>query len=409
LSPDASDPGTPEASPPPREGPSRPRRRRWIALAAGLAAVLAALVGGLTAWHFSGNVVVPDHSPWPEDVTVEALRPGQIVLERTDQTARPGYLGLTWPSGHAQVGPVLAEDDDTVTRRLIAHDGYLVPDRQVGLDLVYVGDPEQAHGLPFSTVDIRGELGPMPAWLVPGRGGAASDTWAIYVHGINGTPEGGLGIAPLLRRLGISTLYITYREDQGAPSSPDGHHHMGLTEWRDLQSAVRYALAHGARRLVLFGTSMGGAIVTRFMEASPLADRARALILDAPALNWKRILEFNATEMGFPAFAALPVEWAVGARIDADWEDADALGHTEDLHLPILLFHGLADDLIPIGTSDDLAEALPHWVTYYRVPEAEHAQAWNVDPPLYEARVTRFLRNSLQIEAKEKGPTGVGP
>ncbi len=63
---------------------------------------------------------------------------------------------------------------------------------------------------------------------------------------------------------------------------------------------------------------MGGAIVTQFMERSPLVNRVAGLVLDAPALNWKAILEFNATEMGFPSFAALPVEWAIDARINAD-------------------------------------------------------------------------------------------
>ena len=187
---------------------------------------------------------------------------------------------------------------------------------------------------------VPDELGPMPAWLVPGRG----DTWAIVVHGINSTPQTGLRVVPTLHRAGLPTLLITYREDLGAPPSPDGFHHMGQTEWRDLGAAARYALDHGARRLVLVGYSMGGAIVSQFMQRSPLADRVSGLVLEAPALNWEAILEFNATEMGFPAFASLPVEWAIGARIDTDWDSLDALRHPEDFQLPILLFHGTEDD-----------------------------------------------------------------
>ena len=145
---------------------------------------------------------------------------------------------------------------------------------------------------------------------------------------------------------------------------------MGLTEWRDLAAAARYALAHGARRLILVGYSMGGAIVTQFMERSPLAPRVAGLVLDAPALDWKAILSFNATEMGFPAFGALPVEWAIGARIDADWDSLDAIQHPDDFQLPILLFHGTEDDVVPISTSDDFAAELPRWVTYFRVPRA---------------------------------------
>jgi pimeloyl-ACP methyl ester carboxylesterase len=364
-------------------------RRRWAILAAAVLVVTAAAVAAAAAgWHFSSAALVPEHRSWPAETTVEGLAPGRVVLERSEQSERPGVYGLEWQAGHAIAGPVLKEDEETVTRELREVDGYLAPGTEVAIDpTVYVGDPSQALGLPSSTVAIRGELGPMPAWRIPGRG----RTWAIVVHGINSNPETGLRIAPTLRRAGLPTLLVTYRDDLGAPPSPDGFHHMGLTEWRDLAAAARYALAHGARRLVLVGYSMGGAIVSQFMQRSPLADRVAGLVLDAPALDWQAILAFNATEMGFPAFASLPVEWAIGARIDADWESLDALRHPDAFQLPILLFHGTEDDLVPISTSDEFAALLPRRVTYFRVPAAGHTQGWNVDPQLYERRLSAFL------------------
>ncbi len=405
----AAQPGAAGALPPEQSEPRQaespaPKRRKWrfrALLAAGAALVLLIAGGALVSWHFSSNVVVPDHSPWPRDITVEAVGPKRVVLERTDETGRPGYIGLVWQGGHATVGPVIVEGDETVSRRLLDLDGYLVADLEVAIGRVFEGDPRRARGLPFADVEIDGELGPMPAWEIPpralGRGSAPrhDGTWAIFVHGINSTPEDGLPLAPLMRRSGITSLLITYRDDLGAPESPDGHHHMGLTEWNDLEAAAAYALDHGARDLVLVGYSMGGAIVSQFMQRSELADGVDALILDAPALDWREILEFNATEMGMPGFLARPVEWAIGARIDADWESLEAVEHGEDFQLPILLFHGTADDLIPISTSDEFAEELPDRVTYYRVPEAEHTQAWNVDPALHEERVSAFLDGAL--------------
>ena len=350
------------------------------------------LIAAAISWHFSDAVLVPDHSSPAAKVEVEEVSPGLIVLERSEDTERPGVYGLEWPGGHAIAGAVVATDADTVTRRLRDVRGYLVPEMEVGVEAdVYVGDPRQALGLPFAALEYPDELGPMPAWVVPGR----TDTWVIVVHGINGTPQLGLRIVPTLRRAGLTTMLIAYREDQGAPPNPDGFHHMGLTEWRDLQAAARYALAHGARRLVLAGYSMGGAIVAQFMERSPLARRVTGLVLDAPALDWRRVLEFNATEKGFPALAALPLEWAIGARIDADWDSLDALRHTEDFHLPILLFHGTDDKVVPISLSDDFAAALPRWVTYHRAPGAGHVEAWNVAPALYQRRLRSFLTRTL--------------
>lgn len=361
-------------------------RRGWVI--ATTAVLVALLVVAVVSWHFSSAVLVPDHSGWPEDVTVEGVTPDRIVLSRSEDTERPGVYGLVWQAGHAVVGAVTGRDADTVTRRLRSVRGYLAAGTEVGIEPeVYTGDPGEALGLPFATVRVRGELGPMLAWAIPGR----ADTWVIAVHGINGTPEAGLRIAPALRHAGLPVLLITYRDDLGAPPSPDGLHHMGLTEWRDLAAAVRYALSHGARRVVLVGYSMGGAIVAQFMQRSPLASRVAGLVLDAPVLDWRETISFNATEMGFPSFATVPVEWATGARIDADWDSLDALRHTESFQLPILLFHGAEDEVVPIATSEEFAAELPGYVTFHPAPEADHTEAWNVDPRLYERRLADFL------------------
>jgi pimeloyl-ACP methyl ester carboxylesterase len=372
-------------------------RKRSARIAVAIAIALGVLaVGAAISWHFSDQVLVPDHSGWPEDVEVEAVSPRSVTLERSDETTRPGFFGLTWQGGHVVAGPLVASDKDSVTRRLRDVDGYLVPGLKVGIDWnVFAGNPRSALGLPFTRVPIASELGAMPAWLIPGR----SRTWAIVVHGINSSPQTDLRIAPALHRAELPSLLISYRDDAGAPSSPDGFHHMGLTEWRDLQAAARYALAHGARRLLLVGYSMGGAIVGQFMERSPLASRVAALVLDAPAIDWKSTLAFNASEMGLPSFTATPLEWAIGARIDADWEQLDMRNHPEAFHLPILLFHGTEDDIVPIETSDEFADELPRWVTYYRVPRAGHTQAWNVGPGLYERRLRRFMQEALKSKS----------
>jgi len=381
-------------------------RRHLRAVLAGVAllAVAGLAVGAAISWHFSSFVLVPDHSPWSDHVEIEAVSPGRIELARSEPTQRPGYYGLVWEAGHAVIGPILREDDDTVTRRLGEVRGYLVPGIEgAGFESnVRSGDPREANGLPFGTVEVRGELGPMPAWLVPAPG----HTWAIVVHGINDDREIGHRLSPFLHRAGMPSLTISYRDDLGSPSSPDGLHHQGQTEWRDLQAAARYALHHGASRLVLIGYSMGGALVTQFMEKSRLADRVAALVLDAPALDWKAILEFNAERMNLPGFAALPVEWAIDARTDVDWDSLDALRHPEDFHLPILIFHGDEDKVIPIDTSEELAAELPRWTTFYAVPKAGHTQSWNVDPRLYERRLRRFLASVP--ETQRARPRGSG-
>lgn len=374
-----------------REWLSQGRRKAWVAACAATLLVVALATAGLVTWHFSSFVVVPDHSPWAQAVDVEAVSPGRIELRRSEPTERPGYYGLVWQGGHAIVGPIVESSADRVTRRLHDVRGYLEPGTHAGFDSsVYSGDPRESLGLPFRSVAVPDPLGPMPAWLIPG----SSQTWALVVHGINDDREVGLRVAPALHRAGLPQLLISYRDDLGAPSGPDGHHHMGETEWRDLAAAMRYALDRGAKRVVLVGYSMGGALVTQLMERSPLACRVTALVLDAPALDWKAILEFNAERLGLPGFLARPVEWAIDARIDPDWASLDAVAHPEDFHLPVLLFHGEEDKVVPIATSEAFAAELPRWVTFYAVPKAGHTQSWNVDPRVYDRRLRRFLHET---------------
>jgi uncharacterized protein len=306
------------------------------------------------------------------------------------------------------VGAIVAEGDGTVTRHLSDVRGYLVPDIKVGFDShVYSGDPDQALGLPFRSVGIPDPLGPMPAWLVPAAPGTRTSTrrtWAIVVHGHNDNRQNDLRITPTLRDAGLTSLLISYRNDLGAPESPDDLYHLGETEWQDLAAAIRYSLRHGARRVVLIGYSMGGALIAQLMERSPFAKRVAAIVLDAPVLDWRSLLEFNAEQMSLPGFLALPVEWALDARVNPDWNSLDALDHTQDFHRPILLFHTDEDELVPISTSEDFAQALPHWVTYYRVPTGGHTEAWNVDPNLYDTRLRRFLRRNLSGPRLRRGP-----
>jgi alpha-beta hydrolase superfamily lysophospholipase len=350
-----------------------------------VAIVVATAVG---SWVFSSELLVPKHDEHERDLRVVAASAERVELVSDEDTRRPGTYGLDWEGGRAIIGRVMGEDGNGVTRELRGQRGELSEGTSVEIDLdVWNGNPLTARGIPFERVLVQGELGPMPAWRVDGRG----RTWAIVVHGINASPRGGLRILPTLRSAGLHTLLITYRNDPGAPPSPDGLHHLGATEWRDLQAAARYARSVGARRLVLVGYSMGGAIVNQFMERSPLARHVAGLVLDSPALSWKPILALAARERGLPSFAAIPVRWVVAARIDVSWDRLDALRHSADLELPILLFHGTEDEVVPISTSEELARELPRHVEFRPVPRAAHVGSWNVDPRAYERRVRLFL------------------
>ena len=130
----------------------------------------------------------------------------------------------------------------------------------------YPHDPRAAHGLDYQDVLIPGPLGNLPAWYIPPAASATgtSDVWAVLVHGRTANRDTSLPILDNLFELGIPSLTITYRNDEGAPSSKSGYYDFGVTEWEDVEAATRYAFDNGAKKIILFGDSMGGGIVVNY-------------------------------------------------------------------------------------------------------------------------------------------------
>ncbi|MBT2476947.1 S9 family peptidase [Streptomyces sp. ISL-94] len=334
-------------------------------------------------------------------LSVHSTAPGRVVLTLSQPSAggapilsslRPGTYGLDAPGVHAVVGPVLPGADhepDTVVRRLLAvTHGSLDPGTRVTLTpQVHLGNPRTALGLDHADVDIPGELGALPAWFVP----AAWDTWVITVHGLGSSREHPMVVMPFLHRQRLPVLDLAYRGDLGAPRSPDGLGHLGESEWRDVDAAIRYALRHGARRVVLHGWSTGAAMALRAAERSALADRISGLVLDSPVLDWHATLRALVAARRTPAvvlpLAVLAAEGRAGLRADRRAPGADPGA----LRVPVLVFHGPDDTLAPWGPSRRLAAARPDLVTLRTVREAGHGAMWNADPAGYEEALRRFL------------------
>ena len=189
---------------------------------------------------------------------------------------------------------------------------------------------------------------------------------------------------PTVAELGLTSLTINYRNDEGLPGNPDGYHRFGQTEWADIEGAARYALDHGAEGLILVGYSMGGGIIASFLYQSPLADKVRGVILDAPMLDFDATINAGADRRSIPVIG-LPLPGVLtavakaiaGSRFGIDWKALDYLSRTDRLSAPILLFHGDADKTVPVTTSDALAKARPDIVKYIRNANVGHVRAWN--------------------------------
>lgn len=378
--------------------------RLRYAVAAAATTVVGAGAAALAAGRYgSGFALKPSVAgPAPESlITVHSVTPDEVVLSRTAASERPGVYGLTGAGVHATVGPVVAvgERGHSVTRTLTRVDkGSLAAGAFVRMTpQAYTGDPRTARGLDFGEVPVTGELGPMPAWYLPGD----RSTWVIAVHGVGATREQVLPVLPALHRFRLPVLVPSYRNDPGAPASPDGIGHLGATEWRDLDAAMRYAVERGASGLVLYGWSSGAAMALRSLHGSSVAGKVVGLVLDSPVLDWRSTVTAAVRSRGLPRLLTpLAVRAAEGRTglhgTRPAGPAAESAGSVESavpdgLDVPTLIVHGPDDTFAPWSASRALADRYPGKVTLRAVPGAAHTAMWNAGPELYEETLRRFL------------------
>ena len=238
----------------------------------------------------------------------------------------------------------------------------------------------------------------MPAWLL--EPDTSNGRWAILVHGRGAPREECLRALPTLSRLGYTCLVISYRNDVGAPSAPDGRYNLGLSEWRDVETAMSYAVERGAQGIVLVGWSMGGAIALQTLSQSSLSEVVEAVVLDSPVVDWGDVLAHHAQmhhvpaplrDLGTGLMGRRSTRRLVGVHDPVDVARTNWVARAEEVRHRILIQHSVDDEFVPVGPSRALAAARPDLVTWERWHTARHCTEWNLDPGRWERVVEEFL------------------
>lgn len=212
----------------------------------------------------------------------------------------------------------------------------------------------------------------------------------IMVHGYRSCSSidfcGGFRLA---REMGHNVLLI----DQRACGGSEGRSiTFGIKERRDLISWLTYAQCRFGedKEMNLFGVSMGAATVLMAIDQG-LPPCVRRILADSPYNSPRDIIMVVAGEMGFPAWTWSLVKLSARLFCRMDIEESTAMEAVKGSSVPLLIFHGEADSLVPCDMSRAIAAAAPEGTRLVTVPGADHVAGMLVDPVGYRAAVKEFF------------------
>ncbi|MDJ0320299.1 alpha/beta fold hydrolase [Pseudarthrobacter sp. PS3-L1] len=402
-------------------------RTKWtIGGIIGGSSLAGVLAGGSSALavYFARRVITPSRQRVADQEILAVPRDEHgglsVILAATDDTTVDGVYSLYFDGGqgHARIGRIISYSpaERTVLRDVEeVYQGTLETATRGWWGGAIFPDPA-AMGLDAEDVLIDVQNGQAPAWLI--RPAEPGPVWAIMVHGRGASRQETLRAVPVAQAAGLTSLLISYRNDGEAPSADDGRYGLGSTEWEDVDAAIAYALAHGAAEVMLFGWSMGGAICLQAADLSRYRQLIRAMVLDAPVIDWINVLAHHAVLNRIPnlvgRYGQLMLAHPLGRRLTGlsapvDLKAMDWVSRAVELRTPTLILHSVDDEYVPYGPSAALAERNPDMVRFETFQEARHTKEWNVDPGRWESLVRSWLQQQLAPRANPGDPAPAAP
>lgn len=336
----------------------------------------------------------------------EVLEDGRgIRIDLDDYTKAPGDFGVFDPvtGKYTRVREVtlINEDQKYVERRIDPRGsgtGGLGPVVDWTPDVFF--EPSAVSGR-YEEVDIPTAYGSAPAWLFEADD---TDVWVIHIHGSWTDRSIMFRDVHAFSPLGFTSLVPTFRSDAEVSPPQAESSHLGQTEWRDVDSAVSYAVGRGARRIILSGWSMGGTIALLTAEGSAHRDRIVGLVLVGPVTSWRKAISAGAARAGVPAIGAglvmrllqVPLfARLLGLEEPIDFDALDWVDVPNRVKVPTLVLHSTADLEVPWEISAAFQRANPATVTLISLPEAHHTQEWNASPSIFTKELTSWATRTI--------------
>jgi pimeloyl-ACP methyl ester carboxylesterase len=196
-----------------------------------------------------------------------------------------------------------------------------------------------------------------------------SDRAVLFLHGNAGNATDRLPLAKGIAALGASVLLPDYRGYGFSEGSPD---EQGL--YLDARAALRHLIddrGYSPDRIVVMGRSLGGAAAVDLVADQPVG----GLVL----ISTLQSAQAMARNMGLGLFAPL-----IGRRLDSE-------GKIPGITVPILMFHGERDEIVPVAQGEALFAVAPEPKTMLLIRGAQHNDIIDVAGGQFWQPLARFL------------------
>ena len=214
----------------------------------------------------------------------------------------------------------------------------------------------------------------------------------LMFHGYRGTAERDLsGGVQRCFKLGHSSFVV----DQRSSTYSEGNViSFGINEHRDCLAWVDFMIRHFGPdvKIILTGISMGAATVM-MAAGTALPPNVIGVLADCGYTSAKDIIREVIRQMKLPPALAYPFV-RLGARLFGhfDLEETSPVEALKKATVPVIFFHGEADDFVPCDMSRQNFEACSHpQKKLVTVPGAGHGLSYPLDSVRYLDAVREFF------------------
>ncbi|MGN4051460.1 alpha/beta hydrolase [Pseudomonas sp. SM4] len=244
------------------------------------------------------------------------------------------------------------------------------------------------HGLPGSVQEL--DLRPksfkagqnIHAWWWPAE--KANAPAILYLHGVRWNLTGQLFRIEQLRAAGYSVLAIDYRgfgQSRGDLPSESSVYEDARVAWERFK-----LLQPDPNKRLIYGHSLGGAVAVDL--AAELGQNAARNHTPLPVRGL--IIESTFTTLAdvaaSVAHTSLPVNWLMSQKFNS-------IDKIADIHMPLLVVHGLADAFVPSRFSEQLFNAAQQPKRLLLVPGGTHNNSMALGGQNYRKAIDSLMQS----------------